>query len=671
MKLVKVAAAVLNQTPRDWEGNKSRILKAIRYAHKEKASILCLPELCITGYGLEDDFFCSDISHRAMLKLKEIAQTVSFYPLIFCVGLPIRFNNSLYNAVATIINGNIIGFTCKQHLAGDGIHYENRWFKPWPQGVVQEIFVPELVGQKSLLPIGDIHFDIDGIKIGYEICEDAWVAGRPGTILSTKGVDIYLNPSASHFSFGKLETRKNFVVDGSRAFNATYIYTNLLGNEAGRTIYDGGSIIASGGKLLAVGKRLGFEDVYLTTSIIDIDTTRTQSVRTASFQPDPEKYNQGCIKAYFDFPKVTDKIQEMKQESWETSKDIKHEECIRALGLSLMDYMRKSHTKGFVISLSGGADSAMVTYLCAMGIKLGINELGLTEFVNKYCPHLLEAKEQMDVEYIIGKLITTAYQSTAQSGLVTENAAKTLANALKTKHYMWTVEPNVQQYMRIGSQIKRRELNFKDDDIVLQNLQARSRSPAIWMVANMEEKLLLTTSNMSEAAVGYATMDGDTSGCVAPIAGLPKVYIRQFLGWVTDFGPIGIGPTKEMFHIITQQPTAELRPTTDSYQQTDEDDLMSYELLHRIETLVVKNRYIPLEIYEELKATTSWDNNYLINNIVKFFRLFSRNQWKRERYALSFHMDDHNLDPRTWCRTPILTGGYEEELKELKNQLQK
>ena len=60
-----------------------------------------------------------------------------------------------------------------------------------------------------------------------------------------------------------------------------------------------------------------------------------------------------------------------------------------ALGLALMDYMRKSHTKGFTISLSGGADSSMVTYLCAMGIKLGINELGSDDFVNKYCPHLL------------------------------------------------------------------------------------------------------------------------------------------------------------------------------------------------------------------------------------------------------------------------------------------
>jgi NAD+ synthase (glutamine-hydrolysing) len=80
---------------------------------------------------------------------------------------------------------------------------------------------------------------------------------------------------------------------------------------------------------------------------------------------------------------------------------------------------------------------------------------------------------------------------------------------------------------------------------------------------------------------------------------------------------------------------------------------------------VVKNRYVPTEIFEELKGINGYDNDQLIMDIAKFFRLFSINQWKRERYALSFHLDDHNLDPRTWCRTPILTGGYEEELAEL------
>ena len=261
---------------------------------------LCLPEMCITGYGMEDDYFCSDVSDRAIRKLKEIieSETVKSFcsGLVFCVGLPIRFNNTLYNAVATVVNGKVVGFTCKQHLAGDGIHYENRWFKPWPQGVVQTIDIPQLGGK---ILIGDTHFNVGGVKIGYEICEDAWVANRPGTFLAMKGIDIYLNPSASHFRFGVLNTRRNFVVDGSRAFGATYVYTNLVGNEAGRAIYDGCALIATGGTLVAEGKRFSYKNVSLTTAVVDIDGTRTSQVRTASFQPNIEQYNQGCISTGF------------------------------------------------------------------------------------------------------------------------------------------------------------------------------------------------------------------------------------------------------------------------------------------------------------------------------------------------------------------------------------
>jgi NAD+ synthase (glutamine-hydrolysing) len=52
--------------------------------------------------------------------------------------------------------------------------------------------------------------------------------------------------------------------------------------------------------------------------------------------------------------------------------------------------------------------------------------------------------------------------------------------------------------------------------------------------------------------------------------------------------------------------------------------------------------------------------------VERFFRLWCRNQWKRERYAPCFHLDDENLDPKTWCRFPILSGGYERELAELR-----
>lgn len=669
MKLIKVGAGVLNQTPRDWKGNMVNIRRILRIAANQGVTILCLPEMTITGYGLEDDLFCSDVTHRALAKLKQLTVELSTAPshyknMVVCLGLPIRFNNSLYNSIATIVDGELVGFTCKQHLAGDGIHYENRQFKPWPTGVVQNILIPEFGNAE--FPIGDIHFNVGGVKIGYEICEDAWVANRPGTILATKGVDIYLNPSASHFSFGKLETRKNFVVDGSRAFNATYIYTNLVGNEAGRAIYDGCALIASGGSLLAQGKRFSYQDAVLTTAIVDIDTTRTQSVRTASFQPNLEEYNRGCVTVPFSYPNVIDKPTPISLESWEKSSLLKNEECTRALGLALMDYMRKSRTKGFVVSLSGGADSALVTYLCSAGVRLGVKELGVNDFVNKFCPHLSKALEKgpITVERLVHELITTAYQPTENSGNVTRTAASEVAKALFVPHLVLDVDDMFKKYAELGKLIKGSELSFKDDDLVLQNLQARVRAPSIWMVANYQNKLLLTTSNMSEAAVGYATMDGDTAGCVSPIAGLPKVYIREFLRWAEKLGPVDLGPLPALSYVNNQQPTAELRPK--ECKQTDEDDLMPYDLLHKIESFTVKNRYSPVEIYKELRTNSGTeDNNKLIGYIAKFFRLFSINQWKRERYALSFHMDDHNLDPRTWCRTPILTGGYEEELEEL------
>jgi len=674
MKLIKVGAAVLNQTPKAWKANKANILEAIRQAQSQKVSILCLPELCISGYGLEDDFFCADVVNRSMQILIEIAPHCT--DIAVCVGLPIRFNNTLYNAVATVVDGYIEGFTCKQHLAGDGIHYEPRHFKPWPSGVAQRINITSKTGSVLSSPIGDVFFSIDNVRIGYEICEDAWVANRPGTILATKGVDVYLNPSASHFSFGKLNTRKNFVVDGSRAFSATYIYSNLVGNESGRAIYDGGALIASGGTLLAQGKRFTYNNVLLTTAIVDVHNTKTSQVRTASFQPDVENYDKGVIHCKFKFPTVTEKnIVQPAEDSWECGLDTKHEECTRALGLALMDYMRKSKTKGFVVSLSGGADSALVTYAVVQGIRLGVKELGERKFVEKFCPHLahciadsaFDYAEEMTIKALIKNLISTAYQPTENSGPVTREAAEKLAKALFVPHMVLDVDPVFKAYLEIGKQIKGADLNFAEDDLTIQNLQARVRSPSIWMIANMQGKLLLTTSNMSEAAVGYATMDGDTSGCISPIAGLPKVYIREYLKWVELFGPEGIGALPAMSYINKQAPTAELRPQ--ECKQTDEDDLMPYWLLHMIQGYAVKNRYTPVEIYTAIKRDVDYPNNRLIRDIVKFFVLFSRNQWKRERYALSFHLDDHNLDPRSWCRTPILSGGYEEELEELKQYL--
>ena len=140
------------------------------------------------------------------------------------VGLPVLHQQRACSTrPAWLVDGRIVGFVAKRFLAGDGLHYEPRWFKPWPRGRSRRR--SSIDGQTY--PIGDLVFDCGGVKIGFEICEDAWVAQRPGGDMALHGVDVILNPSASHFAFGKFEVRKRFVLEGSRAFSVSYVYANL------------------------------------------------------------------------------------------------------------------------------------------------------------------------------------------------------------------------------------------------------------------------------------------------------------------------------------------------------------------------------------------------------------------------------------------------------------
>ena len=59
------------------------------------------------------------------------------------------------------------------------------------------------------------------------------------------------------------------------------------------------------------------------------------------------------------------------------------------------------------------------------------------------------------------------------------------------------------------------------------------------------------------------------------------------------------------------------------------------------------------------------EEKQLIDWTKKFYQLWCRNQWKRERYAVAFHVDDQNLDPKSWCRFPVLSAGFREELTQL------
>ncbi len=135
-------------------------------------------------------------------------------------------------------------------------------------------------------------------------------------------------------------------------------------------------------------------------------------------------------------------------------------------------------------------------------------------------------------------------------------------------------------------------------------------------------------------------------------------------------GPAGVGPLPALAAVNSQQPTAELRPQEQG--QTDEGDLMPYRVLDAIERAAIRDKLTPVKVFEAVRPQfDKYTLQQLGQWVERFFQLWCRNQWKRERYAPSFHLDDENLDPKSWCRFPILSGGFERELAALREQLRK
>lgn len=612
---MRIGGATVNQIPLDWKNNIGNIIEAITLAKKQEIRILCMPELCVTGYGCEDLFLGEWISQQAWIELQKIIPHTG--DITVSVGLPVRINNITYNGACVISNKKILGITLKQNLAKDGVHYEPRWFEEWTPGQVIT-----LGGEYGNVQAGDVIYEVEGIVFGFEICEDAWrKTNRPGYRLADRGVDLILNPSASHFAMGKSELREHeVVIEGSGKFNCVYVFTNLLGNEAGRMIYDGDIIIGQRGKLINVNKRLSFKKVNVISCDIDFENPA----------------NSKCTGS--------------------ADNKERNEELVQAVSLALYDYLRKSKAKGFTLSLSGGADSSMCAILVAEMVKRVPKEIGWKNF----CDSLgLDEKEiSEDWKKANGKLLTCAYQGTINSSDKTLHAAKSLADSIGAEFHEWKIDEEVNSYSAKIEKALSRKLSWETDDIAMQNIQARTRSPIIWMLANIKKAVLLTTSNRSEGDVGYATMDGDTSGSLAPIAGLSKVFILQWLKWAEKaLDQPGLNAVNNL------QPTAELRPL--ERNQTDEDDLMPYAILAEIEKHAIQFRKSPIQVFEDMKSGV--ESVRLKGYIKKFFRMWSANQWKRERLAPSFHLDDINVDPRSWCRFPILSSSFQQELEALDN----
>ena len=211
-----------------------------------------------------------------------------------------------------------------------------------------------------------------------------------------------------------------------------------------------------------------------------------------------------------------------------------------ALKLGLQDYVRKTGFKKVHLGLSGGIDSAFLAALAcdALGPE---NVLGIT------MPGPFNAPESKSLAEILAKNL--------KMKVINLPITETYQASLKTLHKTFG------------------EFEF---GLTNENMQARIRGMLLMSISNRDNSMLLSTSNKSETATGYATLYGDMCGGLAPLADLLKneVYaLSRYVNRESELIPVAI---------IDRAPSAELRPG-----QKDQDSLPPYDILDRaVENLV-------------------------------------------------------------------------------------
>ena len=222
------------------------------------------------------------------------------------------------------------------------------------------------------------------------------------------------------------------------------------------------------------------------------------------------------------------------------------EQTYRALVLGIRDYARKARFSGACLGVSGGLDSALTA-------ALGVAALGAGN--------------------VLGVAMPSRYSS--QSSLAD---ARALCGALGCGYYEAPIEEIHASAERTTAALFTEMGSPTDDGLTHENLQSRARGLLMMAVSNTTGKLLLTTGNKSELAVGYTTLYGDMNGGLAPIADLYKTECYRLAGWInTHHRALGFARAPIPQSTIEKPPSAELRPG-----QTDQDSLPPYDELDEI-----------------------------------------------------------------------------------------
>ena len=251
---IKVAAGTPEIRVADCAYNAQACLSLLHQAAAEGVKVLCLPELCLTGYTCGDLFLQEALLQGAEDALRSLLEGSKDLDLLAVVGVPVRYNQKLFNCAAVFCRGVLLGLVPKIHLPNYTEFYEGRWFTSGRELRGTDFCIP-FAGQESVEFSTGLLFRCVNeplLTIGVEICEDLWVSDPPSTRLAQGGATLLLNPSASDETVCKDAYRRTLLEATSGRLVCGYVYADAgWGESSTDLIYAGHSLIAENGTILA------------------------------------------------------------------------------------------------------------------------------------------------------------------------------------------------------------------------------------------------------------------------------------------------------------------------------------------------------------------------------------------------------------------------------------
>ena len=574
----------------DCARNAEETFTLMRKAEQAGVKVLVLPELGLTGYTCGDLFYQEPLLHGAEQALSTVLEATRNLEVVTAVGLPIRFENKLYNCAVVIQKGFILGVVPKTHLPNYGEFYEKRQFSPAPRDPVNMV---SLCGSEVCFG-AEILFsceEMPELTLGFEICEDLWAPCSPSVTMAQMGATVIGNLSASNDLVGKDAYRRQLVTMQSAKLLCGYVYASAgEGESTSDVVFGAHQLIAENGTLLAEQR---FEGGLLISEIdvarLCYERRRTQIMpeRAVSVSPVTVPFSLTVERT-----KLTRYVAPMPfVPEGREDRDARCREILLLASLGLKRRLEHTGAKTAVVGLSGGLDSTLAVLITALAMNL--------------C-----GRPMTDILAVTMPCFGTTDRTKNNAVILAERLGATL----KTVDISATVRSH---FRDIGQEMD-------DHSVTFENGQARERTQVLMDLANQTGGLVIGTGDLSELALGWCTYNGDHMSNYAVNASSPKTLVRHLVSYLAqDNREKDEDLTGVLEDILDTPVSPELLPAVrgDIAQRT-EDLVGPYELHDFFLYYFLRWGFSPTKIFR--LAMYAWSGKYDRVVILKWLRVFYR-----------------------------------------------